>query len=688
MKKWRNKILSAVLTLSLLLTSTSFAFAVGEGSTTEENVVTVQASDENELRNRVTNAAADTETIIEITNDIDLTSTVDFAANKKITIRSASDNTTGNPYTIIKTTGFPASGGPMFKLKYNNCSLTLENIIIDGGADWTGEKDDVLDRGTDNNGVHQHGGTLVTVGHESGNVTNSNFTLGATATLQNNDMEASGAAVYNNTGGTVKIYGTIRNNNDATDGGAIYNQESGIVNIYSGAQIYGNSVNSTDTVKHGKGGAIVNAQNGGTINIYGGTIKNNTAEKGGAIYVDKGTVNINIDDTNSIDSTTIRTNITGNKANTDGGAIYINSGTVNVGAANIERNSANWGGAVYAYGGTATFTGTTINGNSARNGCGGAFNVNKSGTTGTAETTVTINDTTKISENTASEKGGAINIQNGTVNLKGGTISGNESSSGGAIALPEPEEDDTTTNAVLNLGAVTFTGNICTDHGSYGDSRMAGNAIMYFSGTLNIVEQPTFTGESQDIYVGYVTPKNINIKCSLSKSSINVTPQHHTQGNPRQFAVIENETYKESAVKAFNFPSELGFSDKAVYASGNAIKYGDKATYSINLDSEKSVMLAPTTSTASTTLTVATTGSEVSYKWYKSSTKDSGYELISGENRNTLTISNLTTGSTYYYCVIDNGEVSSNDPLQSTTCEVKVSDFYPCSQAIDKFKSI
>ena len=42
MKKWRNKILSAVLVLSLLLTSSSFAFAVGEGGTTEEPVQEVK----------------------------------------------------------------------------------------------------------------------------------------------------------------------------------------------------------------------------------------------------------------------------------------------------------------------------------------------------------------------------------------------------------------------------------------------------------------------------------------------------------------------------------------------------------------------------------------------------------------------------------------------------------------------
>ena len=41
MKKLRNKILSAVLVLSLLLTSSSFAFAVGEGGTTEENLLQI-----------------------------------------------------------------------------------------------------------------------------------------------------------------------------------------------------------------------------------------------------------------------------------------------------------------------------------------------------------------------------------------------------------------------------------------------------------------------------------------------------------------------------------------------------------------------------------------------------------------------------------------------------------------------
>lgn len=144
----------------------------------------------------------------------------------------------------------------------------------------------------------------------------------------------------------------------------------------------------------------------------------------------------------------------------------------------------------------------------------------------------------------------------------------------------------------------------------------------------------------------------------------------------------------DEGVDTTNIVKAIKVDGKTTYRFGNDVKVGQAAAFTDGgLSETKTVMLNPNGNT-STTLTVETTGTDVTYKWYKCSTKDGEYEAIPSANEKTLNIDSLTIGSTYYYCVIDNGDNSSDGPVKSNICEVKVSDFYPCSKAIEKFKSI
>ncbi len=285
---------------------------------------------------------------IEVLKDIEITENIPIT-DKEITIKSSGEE----KYTIIRAESFTNSD--MFYVNTNAGKLTLDNIIIDGGAKWTGDKDPVLDRGTTNNGVST-GTTIISIANSA------EFNLNAGATLQNGAITSNGGAIYIETG-TANVYGKIINNHAGLTGGAIRIQSSGTANIYDGALISGNSAegeggvlysNNVNAVINIHGGNFINNKandgsvvyNKGTTNIDGAKISGNTATRNGTIYINSGTVNLN------------GGTITGNTA-TNGGAVYVNNGTLNLGEANndyaltISGNTATNGDSIY-YGGTGT----------------------------------------------------------------------------------------------------------------------------------------------------------------------------------------------------------------------------------------------------------------------------------------------------------------------------------------------
>ncbi|MDD5919036.1 MAG: hypothetical protein PUD73_08110 [bacterium] len=182
---------------------------------------------------------------------------------------------------------------------------------------------------------------------------------------------------------------------------------------------------------------------GGTVNLYGGTIKNNSAQLGGAIYaVYGGTVNL------------FGGEISGNKATVNGGgAICLNhSGVLNMTGGKITGNEAKTdGGAVNLYASTFTFSDGTISNNYSAE-YGGAVYLSISGK---------MNMTGgEICNNTAKEEGGAVHVygENATFNFSGGKITGNEAVDGGAVYLNQEL-------STLNMTGGEISGNKATRNG-------------------------------------------------------------------------------------------------------------------------------------------------------------------------------------------------------------------------------
>ena len=147
-----------------------------------------------------------------------------------------------------------------------------------------------------------------------------------------------GAGIYLHNS-TMDMYGgkIIGGHTGNGGGGAIaLDDVNCIFNMYGG-EISGNKADRF-------GGAIflngtLQSKKGGTVNLYGGTIKNNSAQLGGAIYaVYGGTVNL------------CGGEISGNKAARNGGAVYMfrATSTLNLSGGTIKNNTAgSSGGAVY-----------------------------------------------------------------------------------------------------------------------------------------------------------------------------------------------------------------------------------------------------------------------------------------------------------------------------------------------------
>jgi len=160
-------------------------------------------------------------------------------------------------------------------------------------------------------------------------------------------------------------------------------------------------------------GGVLHNRNGGFARIDATFEKSSARDKGGAVYVDSGTVEIRI---NQIRGS--RSVFNGNTSH-QGGAIYVNSGALNVdGGSALKNNGANQGGAIYVNGGKVTIehgvpggkTNVNFNNNTAAQ--GGAIFVN-------GGATLKINSSNfSINHNVATNAGGAIYSNGGTVTVQ------------------------------------------------------------------------------------------------------------------------------------------------------------------------------------------------------------------------------------------------------------------------------
>ena len=239
---------------------------------------------------------------VTLTDDIIVPGNVEITSNATIN---------GKGYEIKREDGYT---GNIFTVKASS-SLTLNDVIIDGGAIWEepvgtfslrNDDDQPLLYGVQNkvnNGVMATGALITTEGDAV-------LTLGEDVILKNNDG-ANAIALATRAGGKLIINGAKIINN-RSDAGAIY---GGTSIEFNDGEISGNHANWA-------GGAIRFVNNFGTFVMNGGKMNYNTSSGfGGAIYLGNGTSDWSFNNTNSV-AIFNGGEVAYNRAATTGGVIH------------------------------------------------------------------------------------------------------------------------------------------------------------------------------------------------------------------------------------------------------------------------------------------------------------------------------------------------------------------------------
>lgn len=272
------------------------------------------------LQNAV-NAAEDGDKV-ELIKNIDLTSQVIFNQNKNITLSGKQIKRTESTKTVAL-------------LRIESGDVVLEDIVIDGGAVWSGTVDSTLKRGTGNNGINAKN-TLVTV-------VGGSLTLSDGGVLQNN---CNTYGTWDYSGGAVRTSGT-NNAKFIIDGGSIINNycdpfggavatlgnssvvfESGLVSGNHSRSNRGTFYVDESSTFTMNGGIIENNLSSGDASVLwmsgfgaafkGGIIRNNKANGNGTIYLyDKAPIEIG------------NVTMSGNIAN-NGSAVYVAKNTLKI----------------------------------------------------------------------------------------------------------------------------------------------------------------------------------------------------------------------------------------------------------------------------------------------------------------------------------------------------------------------
>lgn len=171
-----------------------------------------------------------------------------------------------------------------------------------------------------------------------------------------------------------KDTGKIKHEADKTGCGVyVKSLYRAIFNMYGGS-ITGNKEHATSSNNStpGGGGVYMDCpdnmeEDGGIFNMYGGTIKDNSATNGGGVYMCNNVGNYFYMYGGSI---------TGNTATSKGGGVYSAGGTITMTGGTIEKNNAPQGGGMYESGGSSvrfTMSGGSITANTATDKGGGVY---------------------------------------------------------------------------------------------------------------------------------------------------------------------------------------------------------------------------------------------------------------------------------------------------------------------------
>ncbi len=229
----------------------------------------------------------------------------------------------------------------------------------------------------------------------------------------NHNNALNGGGIFNDNDDTISAYSyvTIDDNTSTgvAGGGGVFNS-LGNFQIFDGGEISGNT-------SRGDGGGV---NNNGTMTLQGVQLQGNTsAGRGGGVFVSLGSLTLTDVSINSF-----------NRANQGGGMFVRGGGTVNMTGGGITNNSATFtgitaggglahggGGGLFVSGGSVTLTGVSIFGNLSNSDGGGVYN--NAGT-------LTLNNNVSIESNLAMNEGGGMFLAaTSTTNFNGVTVSNN-----------------------------------------------------------------------------------------------------------------------------------------------------------------------------------------------------------------------------------------------------------------------
>ena len=249
------------------------------------------------------------------------------------------------------------------------------------------------------------------------------------------------------------------------------------------------------THDEGKDGRGVYVYDGGTFNMYGGSItRNNTINgySGGGVYVNSGTFNM------------YGGSITGNSTTTDynatskGGGVYVNgsSAAFNMsGSASITNNAAFYGGGVY---------------------------VEQNGTFNMAGGSITNNVTSEsYGVNGPYPSGGGVHVENGTFKMSAGTITNNTSAKNGGGVYVGSHGEFTMSNSA------SITGNTASDYGDGGGVFVNEGGTFQMSDDSRITGNTGFRGGGVSVDRNYGTTYNPG---AFTMSSGNITNNNAEYG--------------------------------------------------------------------------------------------------------------------------------------------------------------
>lgn len=256
-------------------------------------------------------------------------------------------NLTLTGYGLYRKTGYT---GKLVEITAG--TVIFKDLIVDGGAVWSGNVNSILNRGTSNSGTNtvteqnaiEAKETLVLI-------TSGELQLAEGTSLQNN---CNSSGNYGNSGGAVRISGgklringgQIVNNYCNPYGGAVLSLNSSSVILEKG-RIAGNQAAKSGGAFCMDNNSIFTIKDSGDLNMPSIIEDNHSQDVGGAIWLSNGTA--------TLEGGILRNN----RANSNGGVVYMSgSGTVELGSATISGNQAGArGNGIHANNGTLNITG-------------------------------------------------------------------------------------------------------------------------------------------------------------------------------------------------------------------------------------------------------------------------------------------------------------------------------------------